>query len=98
MHYKIPTAPVVRFIPATRRDPARFVIACPWCRCLDRWRRPTTTPAEHTHGAGGLGEDPRRYLGDRASHCLVKRGNGGYYLTDPDNLVPTVNAPAAVPA
>jgi hypothetical protein len=38
------------------------VVRCPFCG-----RR-------HTHGGGPFGDDPRRYLGHRTSHCGAARG------------------------
>lgn len=42
---------------------------CPYCG------------GSHQHGGGGLGEDPKRLLGHRITHCVSGEGCG-YYLVE----------------
>lgn len=90
------TAVVIAYSPPTRHGPATVVVACPYCRKHDRYRRPTAEPGEHRHGVGLTGQAAG--LGSRVAHCSTGP-RGVYVLDDRDGLVPSiVGAPVAVTA
>lgn len=93
-----PEAPVVRFVPATVREGALFVIRCPLgCRETTPTGRPKKNggPKEHVHGAGRLGDDHRDALGHRSQHCPDPITGHGYIVTDPSGVVPARSTEAA---
>lgn len=80
--------PVIRYVASTKAQPtALFIVACNKCKKRDGRRRLTDQPAEHVHGAGGPDADHREMLGHRVPHCSDPMG-GGYWIVDPDGLVP----------
>lgn len=88
MKIKRNEAVVTAYLPPTKIQPSgRVEVACPYCRQLDGYRRPTDVPGRHLHGVGHAGGRPD--LGDRVSHCVSHLGRG-YVIVDPDHLVPEV--------
>lgn len=80
-------SPVVRFVPATRRDCALLIVQCiHGCIETTPTGRPKKNggPKEHVHGGGALGSDHHEWLGPRSSHCPFPRP---IEIVDPLGLV-----------